>query len=205
MNSNSSLLALMLALSPVAFAHAQGTFLYDQQSAFDDTSLGEAAIAIMANRPFGQSFTPSLSSVDFISLQLYGGSSATGPGTTLAINLRSGSINGPLLASTEPVFLLNGSFTGFITFRFATRVPVNPGVTYYFEPLVQSGDWAVGAYNPGYNYPGGTEIYRGTALPGSDLLFREGIIVPEPSSASLLLLAGGLLYLRRTRPHGPAL
>jgi hypothetical protein len=178
----------------------QGTLVYDQQSVFDEATLGETASAIMAIQPMGQSFTPSLSSVGFIRLQLYGGNSGGGPGTTLYLNLRSSSITGPILGSTEGVFMPNGYFGGYVTFLFANPVPVSPGVMYFFQPMVQSGDWTVGTYNPYYNYPGGTVIARGMPNQASDLLFREGIIVPEPSSAALLLLAcGALACVRRRR------
>jgi hypothetical protein len=192
------ILAVLLPFAPCA--RAQGTFQYDQQSVFNDTTLGETASGIMANQPMGQSFTPSLSSVDFIRLQLYEGNSGTGPGTGVYLNLRSGSITGPIVSSTAPVFLANGWLAAYVTFTFPTPVPVTPGVTYYFQPIVQSGDWSVGTYNPGYNYPGGTAIGRGIPNPASDLLFREGIIVPEPSSASLLLLAGGVAWSLGRQP-----
>jgi hypothetical protein len=197
MKSSSPFLLLFLILGSATCARGQGTFQYDQQSAFSDSTLGETSGLITANQPIGQSFTPSLSSVGFIKLQLYEGNSGAGSGTGVYLNLRSGSITGPILGSTDPVFLLNGWLAGYVTFTFPTVVPVTPGVTYYFQPVVQSGEWTVGAYNPSYNYPGGSLILRGVPNPASDLLFREGIIVPEPSSASFLLLAGCAVWIAR--------
>jgi hypothetical protein len=192
-------LPLLILIASVRCASAQGTFLYDQQSAFSDTTLGEGSGSITANQPMGQSFTPSFDSVGFIKLQLYGGNNPGGPGTTLFLNLRSGSITGPVLGSTDPVFLANGWLAGYVTFTFASPIQVTPGVQYFFQPVVQAGDWSVGAYNPGYNYAGGTLILRGTPNPASDLLFREGIIVPEPSSAALILLGTGFWFFSRRR------
>jgi len=73
---------------------------------------------------------------------------------------------------------------------------VTPGVTYYFQPIIQSGDgFAVYAYNFGYS--GGNTFYNGTADSFNDLWFREGIVVPEPSTMALLLAGVGLSVLRR--------
>jgi hypothetical protein len=72
-------------------------------------------------------------------------------------------------------------------------------VTYFFQPVVQSGDsWSVVAYNS-YNYQGGNAFEQGLSLPSIDLWFREGIVVPEPSSLSLLIGSGVLFYVRRAK------
>lgn len=175
------------------YALGQGTFVYDQQSA-DENTPGEAAVGIQSNQPFGQSFTPSLSAVGFIRLQLIGPPANSG---TLAVNLRANSIIGTILGSTDPVLLPSG-FNGYANFFFSTPIPVTPGVVYYFRPEVQSVDsWRIGAYNPLYDYPGGTEIYQGSPLPNSDLWFREGIVVPEPGTWGLLVIGCCLLVWRR--------
>jgi hypothetical protein len=79
-------------------------------------------------------------------------------------------------------------------------VAVTPGTTYYLQPVVQSGDnnWAVVVGN--FNYPNGTWIaYGQPVLDGSVLWFREGTIVPEPSSALLSALAAATLCAPRFR------
>ena len=78
---------------------------------------------------------------------------------------------------------------------------VTPGTTYYLQPVVQSGDnnWAVVVGN--FNYPNGTWIaYGQPVLDGSVLWFREGTIVPEPSSALLFALAAATLCAPGFRP-----
>ena len=101
------------------------------------------------------------------------------------------------LGSTEPVFMPDGfgiGSRGFTNFIFATPVPVISGTTYYFQPVIQSGDtnaFAIAAYN--YNYSGGTAFGGGEASSFFDLWFREGTFVPEPSATMLLL--GGLALL----------
>ena len=170
-------------------ALSQGTFMYDQQSSTDEsTPAFGSGVTIQTASPYGESFTPSLATIDFVRLKLNDSDPASGSGATLLIQLHSSSISGAIVASTTPVSLANG-FAGTANFFFSAPVSV-PGTTYVFEPIVQSGEpWNVDAHE--LNYPGGTAIFQGSMLPGSDLWFREGIIIPEPTSASLILLGVG--------------
>jgi hypothetical protein len=140
---------------------AQGTFVYDQQSAIESTGGGSLAV-IQGNEPLGQSFTPQLSAVGFIRLFLGDGGPAT-LGATMHINLRSNSITGSLLASTDPVYMPNGFGLDFTNFYFAVPVPVTPGTTYFFETIVDSGEtWKIVGYN--YGYAGGTAFFQGSPV-----------------------------------------
>jgi PEP-CTERM motif len=197
----------MVLLLAATSAYGQG-FIYDQQVTQSPQGSGGSE-TIQSEQPVGQSFTPSLSSIDFVILDLSDYTSGNGLGATVYMNLWSGSIsNGTLMASTDPVFMPDGfgdpgygGFPGTNTFFFATPVSLTPGTTYYLQPFVQSGDgWRVDGYD--YNYSGGVEYVNGVVDPGNDLWFREGIIqaVPEPSAACLLFLGGGLfLYARHKR------
>src|SRR5437867_13447920 len=109
-------LALFAVLSWVS-AKGQGTFIYDQQSVTNDSAVGEGAPAIQSNQPIGQSFTPTLSSIGFIRLFL-GDSAFNGLGATIYVNLRSDSITGPIIGSTDPTFLPD-RFSGLTDFLFA--------------------------------------------------------------------------------------
>src|SRR5579871_3054539 len=135
---------------------AQGTFIYDQQSSTEANVFSEGNVTIQVNQPFGQSFTPSLNAVGFIRLDLfyYAGSG----GASVDVVLRANSISGPVIGTSESVFLPdNGG--GFINFYFDTPVTVTPGTTYYFQPMVQPGGNYVAANQaPNYNYSGGGEI-----------------------------------------------
>jgi hypothetical protein len=184
----------LLLASPV---FGQGTMIFDQSSASENAQ-GEFAIGIQPNQPIGQSFTPSLDGVGFIRLYT-GDSSFNGVGATLYVNLRSDSMTGPIIGTTSAILLPDG-FVGRTNFFFTTQVPVTPGVTYYFQPVVQSGDtWQIiSDSGQNFSYAGGTAFYHGTASPFEDLWFREGIIVPEPSLSALLIFGGGaVVYVRR--------
>ncbi len=192
----------LLASLLTSVARGQGTFVYDQQSS-DETKPGQAAAGIQVSQPMGQSFTPAFSAIDFIRLQLFDINPGNALGAMIVVNLRANSITGAVLAATSPVFLPDGfgdfNLVGFTNFFFPVSVALTPGLTYYFQPVVQSGDaWSIGRFIQGSDYPGGTIYINGQ--PGSDdLWFREGV-VPEPSSALLVGLGVGLLVWRRRGP-----
>ena len=185
-------------------AHAQGTFLYDQQSATDQ-DLPHFGALIQSLQPIGQSFTPTFFSVGFVQLRLSDAAVGNGLGATVYVNLWADSLgDGTLLGSTDPVFMPDSSSLQILitTFRFSDAVGVTPGTAYYFQPVVQQSggdmDWIV--WGDFYDYLGGTYYYNGAPTPDTsvDLWFREGIVVPEPSSVWLALVGAGLWgYVRR--------
>src|SRR5436190_18779542 len=102
-----------LCLLMTVAANGQGSFLYDQQSSTTEGNY-VGIFSIQFHMPV-QSFTPSLSAVDFVRLALNDNNSFSGTGATVYVNLRSDALDGPILASTEPVCMPNG-FTGFTNF-----------------------------------------------------------------------------------------
>jgi PEP-CTERM motif len=187
-------IVLVLILSQSV--RAQGNFQYDQQSA-DEAQYQEGGLAL-GLQPLGQSFQPTLNAVDFIRIYVYGG--ALGDGTLL-INLRSDSIAGTILASTALV-TVSATTAGFVNFLFDNPVPVTPGLTYYFQPVVVSGGgWGINQ-SLFYHYSGGMLFANGVGSPNQDLWFREGIVVPEPSTVSMILFGGvAMLAARLRRRH----
>jgi|ERR1022692_2804384 hypothetical protein len=183
--------------------HGQGAFIYDQQSSTNEGALpyGAGVVIQQIASPYGQSFTPTLSAVDFIRLKLNDNDPNNSLSATLRVNLRTNSINGSILASTASVSLTNG-FTGVVNFFFSSSLSLTPGVVYYFQPVVQSGDlWNLEAGE--YNYPGGSVFVGGFAATASDYWFREGI-VPEPSAGLLFLFGSGVVAWchRKKRNNG---
>src|SRR5262249_7414804 len=132
-----SLLVAAASLWPLAAA-AQGTLVYDQQSE-DEAHIAGAFVGIQAFTPMGQSFTPTIPSVGFVRQYMADGNFGNSLGAVLLLTLRSNTVTGPVLASSTPVSLPD-SFVGTVDFFFPGGVPVTPGATYCFQPVVQSGD-----------------------------------------------------------------
>jgi len=156
---------------------------------------------IQTQQPIGQSFVPNLSSIGFIRFYL-DDQTANGVGATVVLNLWSGSIgSGTLLASTDPIFIPHGFFD-YSNFFFSTPVILTPSSTYYLQAFIQSGDndnnMRTGEL-PGSAYPNGTAFISSVASPGIDLWFREGVVVPEPSTALLALFGIAGLCLHRNK------
>jgi len=180
---------------------AQG-FMYDQQSS-DESNGGTGLSVIQDSQPIGQSFTPSLNGIGFARFHFFDMVRNNGSGAVVYVNLRSDSINGPIIDSTAAVAMPDnfGSVnTGFVDFFFSGNVPLQAGVKYYLQPVVQSGDrW--GLFGDSFGYPGGDLYSSGVAF-SSDFWFREGTIVPEPSVTALLFIGTGMfccLKGRKTR------
>ena len=175
----------------------QSTFIYDQESSTEEIALPNGSgVNIQMASPYGQTFTPNLSAIDFIRLNLNDPIPGNGLGATLYVYLRSGSINGAILASTTNVSLPNG-FSGVVNFFFTNSVALTPSAIYCFQPFVLSGDqWNILAGE--FMYAGGNAFYQGLPLSSSDVWFREGI-VPEPSSALIVLVGGGAFVWFRRR------
>jgi PEP-CTERM motif len=198
-----------LVIVPLA-AIAQGTFVFDQQSS-DESNSGSGLNFIQNVQPTGQSFTPSFNGIGFVRLNIFDWNSNNGTGAVISVNLRSDSITGPIIDSTAPVSLPDnfgrplGSGSQYITFYFGNTVALQPGVTYFLQPVVQSGD-LVAIFADTFGYTGGAQYVLGNPSPTTDYWFREGIVVPEPSTSALLLLAAGLwVQSRRSRRHAAQL
>lgn len=176
-------------------ASGQGTVIYDQQSSTDETP-----IPILSGHAYYgnevQGFTPTLSSIDFIRVQL-AGPFYSGPDALAYLTLMT-SLNGPAIATTATSALPPGS-AGPTTFVFPSSVSLTPGSEYFFQYWITAPHiWTIGTGS--YNYTGGDSYWGGLVLAGGmQYWFREGIIVPEPSSAALLLL-GGAAFVCLRRP-----
>jgi PEP-CTERM motif len=190
-------IAILLSLA-ITVVQGQGAFIYDQQSATSQSVGGGAPI--QEGQPTGQSFTPSLSSVGFVQLEFLNPLPGNSLGATVYVNLLADSITGPVIESTAPVTMPAGIVIE--TFLFSTPASVTPGTTYYFQPeVVQPGSddpWYVDV-SEFFNYSGGSFYYNGTADLSSDLWFREGMVVPEPSPSWLVLLGSGVLFYARRK------
>jgi hypothetical protein len=147
----------------------------------------------------GQEFIPSMSGLDFVSVNLSTPISNTGD---FQVAIHAGTITAPVLALSDPVSSpAEGFANNTALFTFANVVPLTPGDTYVFEldELSSGAPWyiqipgsaVVNGNTINMNYPGGQLIYNGAPQSTEDMIFSEGLIVPEPGAAQLGLL--GLL------------
>jgi hypothetical protein len=165
-------------------------FIVDQASGTADEIVTVATV--IPDNQIAQSFTPLIPAVGLVQLQT--SIFASSSGETLIINLRQGAYNGPIVSSTDPVFLIN-KITQVNTFYYPDNISVTPGQLYFFEPvLLSAGSLDIGYKFPS-SYPGG-EAWSNGGIAGGDYWFREGVIVPEPGSVWLLLFGSAVFIWR---------
>src|SRR5437879_992803 len=164
--------------------------MVDQASGTTDELVTVATV--IPDNQIAQSFTPLIPAVGFVQLQT--SIFASSSGETLIMNLRQGAYNGPIVSSTTPVFLIN-KITQVNTFYYPDNISVTPGQFYFFEPIVLSS----GSLDVGYKFPSsyaGGEAWSNGGIAGGDYWFREGIVVPEPSTVWLLAWGSGVFIWR---------
>src|SRR5439155_17521498 len=182
-------LAAVLWLS-VSHARGQGSLVVDQASGTLEESVVNAYR--MPENQLAQSFTPSFNAVGFVQLR----SLLTFPQgntVTVAVNLRQGAYDGPIISSTDPLVIIGFADVG--TFYFPGNIPLTAGQMNFFEPMLRSpGSLDVGFKGPS-TYSAGDLWINGAQNLTVDLWFREGTVVPEPSVFALLGLGAGIIFV----------
>src|SRR5262249_14566731 len=122
--------SVLVALLVVAAAgQARAGQIIDQQNG--PPPPGDASVSIPGGAPLGQSFTPSLTGIDFATFQIFDGAGVAG---TDQVEVRSG-FNGPLLGTSASVALPAGT-GGFslpgatIEFDFPSTIALTPGTLF---------------------------------------------------------------------------
>lgn len=140
----------------------------------------------------GQEFVPSMSELSFVDLLLDGDWS--GPAGTFDVRIHDSTLTGPVLGTSGQIAMPAGSGNPATErFYFPTIVPLIPGATYVMEvELLSAGAqwwWGVG-YDGSHAYTKGSVVCVGYAgvVPSANLWFQEGVNVPEPSAAGLILI-----------------
>jgi len=174
----------LLLLSSVAILPAKADTLFDQTNT--GLPLGTLFQNLSVFSPLGQSFTPTLTSLNFVNLLTIDGSA------TVEVNIRLGSISGTILGTSQATVIPFSLAPSVSSFSFSAPVTLISGDLYVIEPFVVSGDALIGSTDTN-NYAGGNQILGGIAQPNNDLWFQEGIAVPEPGA--LVLLGTGLIGL----------
>jgi hypothetical protein len=190
-------IAVVFCLTTALQLHGQG-FVYDQQSATTPERIISDSLDLYIE-PLYQSFVPALSSIGFVQLQIGDYMDSDTSGARICVGLYSGSPGSfSFVATTEVVYLppnFNNDqlvYSGVTNFYFATPIALTVGQTYYLSPIKLTGDHSWSVVVTDDTYPLGQLYGKGAFTPPTDLWFREGIIVPEPSGLELLAM-GGLL------------
>ena len=127
--------------------------------------------------PVGQEFAPALPLLDVVELAI--NSQNIGMGGTAFVQIRHGSITGPILGVSQtasiPAIVMP---VPVIRFDFFNPVSLIPGTVHVIEVIATAGQLGVFVTNWGTNpYPGGAAIAWGQLRQGEDLWFREGFTV----------------------------
>jgi hypothetical protein len=179
------ILSVPIALALAGAAYSAPLGMVDQQNRPADGRF------FAGQNNMGQSFVPTLPAIDAIEFDL--GSLSGGISTTY-INLRDGvvgadGLQGPILGTTNSITLFDDSPILTRHFDFPSRIALIPGQTYVAELVGTNG--AAGGLTFDDKYPQGEGLKAFS--PGWDMVFAEGLHVPEPTTA--LLAAAGLAGL----------
>jgi hypothetical protein len=178
----------------------------DQQNTANNT------FTVTALSSLGQTFTPTLNSLDFATFTLSNTNASTyrvevysgvGYGGTLLGASPAYSVAvAPLPANGQPFTVDNASP---VEFDFASPITLTPGDTYTLRAIQVTGGGGFFFLRTGLNnpYPGGA-AFAGSTINSIDFVFNEGIhssAVPEPGSIALLtgLTLTGAAFLRRRK------
>lgn len=183
-------LALVGTVAICLSAQAQGTFIFDQQSSTTETAPIGSFGTFQNRQPFGQSFIPSLSSISFV--RLFIGENSLSPQSSVYVNLLSDSITGTVIATSSTIDFSGPS--GYTNFFFPNPISLAPGTTYYLQPVASSGSPLTQAGIP--SYANGTLFMSGLPVVNDNLWFREGIVVPEPSTFGCAIVGFAILSKR---------
>ena len=98
--------ALLLALLSPANAFA---LIVDRSNLSPTFSGIVYSIIAIDNFPIGQEFRPSLASMDFVDLWIQDGANDIGPGASVQVFVRAGTINGPNVGASNTTLVPDGT------------------------------------------------------------------------------------------------
>jgi hypothetical protein len=190
----------------------QGAVVTDQQVGYSG-SFGYGVL-LRENESVGQSFTPELSSIQFITINTLTSANFNTPvETTLRLGLFLGEDRSEAALASSPDILVSsrmvetpsGEFTIVsyvidpVTWSFDSPLPIQSGVRYSFQIDYVSGDDLMWTASP-EPYSGGRGLFTGFGGVENESMnfsFSEGVLIPEPSP--IFMASGGALILAASR------
>ena len=135
--------------------------------------------------PIGQEFIPTENFLDIVQLYLNDQTNGDGVGISAFIRIRQGTIDGPIVGTSNSVFFRDpgpDSFSPLFLseFTFVPALPLTPGQVYVIE-VVNTSEGDIGIFGNGFGidgYPAGNAYFEGELFKGEgapfDLWFRTG-------------------------------
>ena len=199
--SNSLIAALSLTLVAVPATVGHGAHIVDQEAA--PAPIG--AYSIDHGGDIGQSFTPTLSGLDFFVFNIEW---SLGPSNSYFVQIHDGlGAAGTVLGTSQTVALPVNLPPTNIEFDFNNTVTLIPGNLYTALVVPTNGGAGDSNYLIHYGvdvYPGGV-AFQVSPVSDIDMIFQEGVsITPEPSTLALAAFGFiGLAAWRLRRNHCP--
>jgi hypothetical protein len=172
-------LAAAIGLIALVPGRVEASQIVDQQQSVHTSGGGAIAPSWTS---FGQSFTPTLSSIQWAEFVLENQSSPVVPiSLQLAIldgQVGTNGLGGPVLATSPSVFLTDTSFTT-VHFQLSTPLTITPGHQYVLQVNILTQNEGLEWEQAFTSYAGGQMLqspYNTSILAGQQYVFSEGIL-----------------------------
>jgi hypothetical protein len=149
----------------------------------------------------GQSFTPTLNRIDAAEVSLAAGGPVSFQLLILDGVSGAGGLSSPVIGMSDPV-PVNSATLSMVHFDLQSPLALTPGQVYVLHVVNLSGTAFNFGATGGNPYPGGQSFQSNlptTLIANEELVFSEGLHVPEPTSHGLTVAAVGAGALRRRR------
>jgi hypothetical protein len=161
-------LVIILAAAPGAAAH---DYFVDQE-ALPATGNGTG---LLYNSPCGQEFVPQQPALQVVEFYLSLDSEVP-DGATVAVRVRSQTIDGEIVGTSNELVLAPPASKRIRHFDFDERVPLTPGQVYFLEVFLVSGDGNPVIWGGADVYAAGRPWILDAFSPFEDFWFREGMV-----------------------------
>lgn len=169
------LLRVLTGLTAAFFASAATAFdVVDQSNTGQSTGGFSYEFYSLA-----QEFKPNFTTLSFVDVPVSCCSLFNPSSATLRVDIRSGGIGGPVIASSSPLVVLPGLSEEWVQFVIAPAVGLTPGATYVIELVHVSGDSGLWYFTRD-TYAAGIAYKDGSPLTNADWMFRTGVLSDEP-------------------------